>query len=77
MSKQLELLFKDAAGKSRKVVIKEPKDNLTPGQAQSALDSLVQADIFFGKEGEDLYATAVGAQYVSRQIEPVYVNPEA
>ncbi|MBG9985046.1 DUF2922 domain-containing protein [Aerococcaceae bacterium DSM 111022] len=77
MTTNLELLFKDANGKSRKITVKSPKEGLTPAQAQTALDNIVQANVFIGNEGEDIYAEAVGAQYVSRSVETVYEQPAA
>ena len=77
MKKHLELLFKDANGKSRKITIRAPKDNVTATQAKKALDNLVACDIFTGQDGEDLYVTAVGAQYVTRSVDTVYTNEAA
>lgn len=70
-SYNLELLFKDAAGSSKKVTLRNPKLGLTSQDAQSALEVIAGAEIFVGDNG-DAYAEGVGARYVSRTVEDIY-----
>lgn len=68
----LELLFKDEAGSSKKVTLRNPKLGLTSQDVQSAIDTIAGAEIFVGDNG-DSYAEGVGARYVSRTIEDIYI----
>lgn len=68
---QLELLFKDASGASKKISLRNPKLGLTAQEAKDAVDAIAAAEIFNGKNG-DTYAEAVGARYVTRTVEDVY-----
>ena len=68
----LELLFKTEEGKTKKVTIKEPKEDVSSEVAQAALAAIVGADIFFNEDGLDPYAHATGARYVRRAVQDIY-----
>lgn len=68
----LELLFKNQAGKNRKINLRNPKENLTASEAQTLLNTIADHDIFISDEG-DSYAQVVGARYVSRIVEDIYM----
>lgn len=68
----LELLFKDAAGSSKKITLRNPQEGLTSQVVQGVLDVIAGAEIFVGDNG-DTYAQSVGARYVRRTVEDVYV----
>ncbi|RAV79383.1 DUF2922 domain-containing protein [Aerococcus mictus] len=68
----LELLFKTEEGKTKKVTIKEPKEDVSAEVAQAALAAIVDADIFANEDGFDPYATATGARYVRRTVTDIY-----
>lgn len=67
----LELLFKDATGKTKKINIANPKPELTAPEAQQALETIANTEIFQSENG-DHYAEVVGARYVARQVEDIY-----
>lgn len=67
----LELLFKDASGASKKITLRNPKLDLTAPQVKDAVDAIAAAEIFDGENG-DPYAEGVGARYVTRTVEDVY-----
>ncbi|XJS10984.1 DUF2922 domain-containing protein [Aerococcaceae bacterium WGS1372] len=67
----LELLFKDASGVNKKISLRNPKLDLTPQQAKDAVETIVAAEIFNGKNGNP-YAEAVGARYVKRTVEDLF-----
>ncbi|MFL2131451.1 DUF2922 domain-containing protein [Ruoffia sp. FAM 24228] len=68
----LELLFKDEGGASKKISIKNPKEGLSSQEVQSALDTIAGAEIFVGVNG-DSYAVGTAARYVRRAVEEIYV----
>lgn len=67
----LELLFKDEAGSSKKVTLRNPRLGLTSETVQSALDVIAGAEIFVSDKG-DAYHEAVGARYIRRSVEDIY-----
>lgn len=67
----LELLFKDEAGSSKKVTLRNPQLGLTSEVVESALEVIARAEIFVSDNG-DAYHEAVGARYVRRSVEDIY-----
>lgn len=67
----LELLFSDAAGSSKKITIRNPREGVTAEVAQATVAAIVAAEIFQGKNG-DAYAVGEGARYVRRTVEDIY-----
>ena len=48
MSKVLELVFKDAKGKTKTFNINEPRDNVTKAEAETAMKNIITANVFRG-----------------------------
>lgn len=76
MKKTFELLFKDESGRTKKLTLSKPKAGITAAEAQSTLAAFLATDIFLNDEGLNPYAKAVGARYVTRDVEDVYVAQE-
>ncbi|MGG3570920.1 DUF2922 domain-containing protein [Bacillus gobiensis] len=51
MEKTVELQFLDDLGKSVRISISEPKDQLTEAEIFTVMDSILTADVFFGSGG--------------------------
>ncbi|MGG3623340.1 DUF2922 domain-containing protein [Bacillus gobiensis] len=51
MEKTVELQFLDELGKSVRISISEPKDQLTEAEIFTVMDSILTADVFFGSGG--------------------------
>lgn len=68
----LELLFKDQVGNSKKITVRNPKLDLTAVEAQAAVNTIADTEIFSGKNG-DPYAQGVGARYIKRVVEDIYI----
>lgn len=69
----LELQFKNAKGASQKVSISDPKEGLSRETVEPVIDTIMTTEIFESSQG-DPYANAVGARYVRKQIEDIYVE---
>lgn len=69
----LELVFTDASGKSRKINISNPKSELNPVTTRSAMQSIVDAEIFHDEFG-DMFAQVDTARYITRTVEPVFTE---
>lgn len=67
----LELLFKDEEGSSKKLTLRNPKTDLAPEVVQGALDAIANAEIFVSEKG-DAFHEVVGARYVRREVEDIY-----
>lgn len=67
----LELLFLDGVGNSRKITIKDPVEGLTEERAKTAMEVIVNTNIFIDS-GVDVYAAADGARYVIRSVQDIY-----
>lgn len=67
----LELLFNNALGASKKITIRKPKANLTEAEVRTTIDVITATDIFAGKDG-DPYTLGKGARYVHRNVEEIY-----
>ena len=50
--KELELKFKNAAGKSRTITVKAPKDGLTKEEVENAMNAIVAANVFTSAGGD-------------------------
>ncbi|ALC80234.1 MULTISPECIES: DUF2922 domain-containing protein [Bacillus] len=51
MEKTVELQFLDELGKTVRISISEPKDQLTEAEIFTVMDSILTADVFFGSGG--------------------------
>ena len=52
MAKTLELTFNGEDGGSVKISVRNPKDSLTPTEIKTAMEQMVQANIFTSSEGD-------------------------
>ena len=66
MEKNLEMFFMNAAGKTSRISVADPKEDLTQEQVQTAMDTIVSNNVF-DTPGGDLIR-AVSARIVSRDI---------
>ncbi|MGF3227139.1 DUF2922 domain-containing protein [Facklamia sp. P12932] len=73
----LELIFLDAAGKTRKITINQPADSVNKETAEAVMQALVDCDLFKDDQGVDMYVTPVAARYVERNVTDVYAYEEA
>ena len=67
----LELNFKNAEGKPKKVTIRRPVVGLTEVQVLPAMQTIVDTDIFLAN-GIDTFASAESANYVRRSVEDIF-----
>lgn len=67
MEKNLELIFKNADGKTCTLTVKEPAENLELTKVKAVQEKII-ADNVFGTSGGDL-KEAAGAQYVTKSVE--------
>lgn len=74
--KNLELIFKNQAGKNATIVIPLPADNVSKPVAEEAMRAIADANLF-AKDGLDSHTTLVGARYISKTIEDIFTQDEA
>lgn len=67
MEKNLELIFKNAGGKTCTLTIKAPAENLELTKVKEVQDKIIAANVF-STSGGDL-KEAAGAQYVTKSVE--------
>lgn len=67
----LELLFKDGSGKGSKIVVPEPRADLDRQTTESAMQAIVDSDLF-AKDGQDIHAANAGARYVKKEITDIF-----
>mgnify|MGYP001010807017 CR=1 FL=1 len=68
---KLEMEFKDVAGKKFNLSLDEPKDNLTESDIRTAMEEVVNRNIFSTKEG-DIVET-VKARVIKTEIEEIII----
>lgn len=51
MAKKLEMVFKDAAGKTMKISVDNADDNLTPEAVKTAMEGIIAKDVFATEAG--------------------------
>lgn len=71
MTKTLELVFELTNGKTLTLSVASPKDNLTQGTINSAMDAIVSADVF-SREGQTIVAKK-SARIVERAVTDIVV----
>ncbi|SHM41983.1 Protein of unknown function [Caldanaerovirga acetigignens] len=64
MAKTLELSFQNEAGKTSRIQIADPKENLTPEEVQPVMDLVVAKNIFSTSGGD--IVKALGARIIIR-----------
>ena len=52
MSKVLELVFKDAKGKTKSFNINDPRDTVTKAEAETAMKNIITANVFNTTNGD-------------------------
>ena len=70
-TKKLDLNFKAADGKTKKISLAHAKDNLDANTVKSAMETIVAKNIF-EKDSVDQYASAKNANMVTRSVEEIY-----
>lgn len=72
MTKRLELIFQNAAGKRTTIAVVDPKEGLTPAEAQAAANTILTKNIFTSSGG-DLTAI-LEARIVTRDVTEVFTT---
>ncbi|HIU63934.1 MAG TPA: DUF2922 domain-containing protein [Candidatus Avacidaminococcus intestinavium] len=52
MSKVLELVFKDTAGKDKTISVDAPREDVTKSEAESAMQKVIAANVFATTNGD-------------------------
>ncbi len=71
----LELLFENEEGKSRKITLRHALNDLTEEEVLPAMQVIVDSDVF-DDDGLDRYAAVSGARYVRTTIEDLFEADE-
>ncbi|MDD4569473.1 MAG: DUF2922 domain-containing protein [Tepidanaerobacteraceae bacterium] len=66
MDKNLELIFKNVAGRNARISMKDPKDDLTTEEVQTLMDNIVAKDVFDSTGGA--LVEVVGARLIQKEI---------
>ncbi len=66
MDRNLELMFKNAAGKNAKISVKDPKEDLSTEEVQTILDNIIEKNVFTTTGGD--LVEIVGARLVQKEI---------
>ncbi|QGP92630.1 hypothetical protein MGLY_20170 [Neomoorella glycerini] len=66
LTKRLELIFQNAAGRRTTLAVQDPRDNLTEAEVRSVMELILARNIFTSPGG-DLTAI-VGARIVTRDV---------
>ncbi|KYH28503.1 DUF2922 domain-containing protein [Neomoorella mulderi] len=66
LTKRLELIFQNAAGRRTTLAVQDPRDNLTEAEVRSVMELILARNIFTSPGG-DLTAIA-GARIVTRDV---------
>lgn len=64
MAQTLELSFQNEAGRTARILIADPKENLTPAEVQPVMDLVVSKNIFSTSGGD--IVKALGARIIIR-----------
>ena len=71
MKKVLKLRFTGDDGKTNMITINNPKANLEAGVVKSAMQKIVDSNIF-EKSGIGLYSKVLGAHYYTTQADDIF-----
>ncbi len=66
MDKNLELIFKNTAGKSARISVQDPKDDLTTEEVQALMDNIVAKNVFETTGGN--LVEVVGARLIQKEV---------
>ena len=68
---RLEMEFKDIEGKKFSISLDDPREDLTEIEVKTAMDQVVDKNIFFTKEGD--VVETVGARIVTTTVEELEI----
>mgnify|MGYP000999507045 CR=1 FL=1 len=68
---RLEMEFKDIEGKKFSISLDDPREDLTEIEVKTAMDQVVDKNIFFTKEGD--VVETVGARIVTTTVEELAI----
>lgn len=77
MEKQFELQFISTDGKTKKIVIRNPKADIDLETAKSAMAAIQSQDTFIDEKGQHPYHELKRAVYVTREVDNVFEAPKA
>lgn len=66
MDKNLELIFKNTAGKNARLSVPDPKEDLTTEEVQALMDNILEKNVF-ETSGGDL-VEIVGARLIQKEV---------
>jgi hypothetical protein len=66
LDKNLELIFKNTAGKSARISVQDPKDDLTTEEVQALMDNIVAKNVFETTGGN--LVEVVGARLIQKEV---------
>ena len=67
--KNLELIFKNAAGRTVRITLASPVEPVDSAAVNAAMDLILSQNVFFSTGGD--YTEKVGARIVSRTVEEI------
>ena len=68
---ELQLGFKGSDGKSKRLVIAHPEDNLDEATTRAAMKKIADAHLF-EKQGIDMFNEQESAKYIQRKETPIF-----
>lgn len=71
LQKRLEMVFKNQLGRTNKITVDNARDNLTQGEVQTAMQAILDKNIFETSGGE--LVAIESAKIISTEIEEVVV----
>lgn len=66
MSKTLELIFENAEGRTARLTVQDPREDLTSADVQQAMDNIIAGNIFDTVGGD--FVGIKGARIVTREV---------
>lgn len=75
-TKVLKLTFKNSKGKKSNLTIQNPKDGLDENTVKTAMQGIVDANVF-EKEEINLYSSVVSAKYYTMQSDSIFTTEDA
>ena len=71
----LELIFTSADDKSKKISLKDPREDITQDTALEIANAITASDLFQDEFGK-IYQDLTGARYVRREVDNILVIAE-
>ena len=69
--KELQLTFEGSDGKTKRLVIAHPEDNLDEATTRGAMKKIADAHLF-EKQGIDMFNEQESAKYIQRKETPIF-----